>query len=292
MAIAAITAVKTLIHEYAKLRKLASDRNRYLKKAGFEGYNAPKIRDLTTDQIKSEKKKLEKWLGSERGTVKGSRKIEEEKLKREEARKERKRQYDRERYQKWRQENPPKERPPRFTDEERRQRHNQQNREYRQRRKAKIEAQRQEDRLQAWINQQDRPQSWKNFLSGLRKWGINVTTPEELKAWMDYNQERKHDADKNKYFFGKWLQEAEEIILNERDENAEVTDPEVIYNLIEDFENWKAENKSMVKEFNAWLKESEEDRDRTKYSSEDLMSVYFGSENFRKEFKTKRSVKE
>jgi len=292
MAIAALSALKELIHEYAQLRKLAKDRTRNLAKAGFEGYYPPKVRDLTKDQIKAEKRKLEKWLGSSRGTVRGQRQLEVEKQKREEARKERKRQYDRERYQKWRQENPPKQRPPKLTDEERRLRHNQQNKEYRARVKERKVAQRQEENLQSWINAQKNPQSWRNFLSGLRKYEISVKTPEELKAWMDYNQERKADADKDKYFFNKWINEAKELLLNERNENEQVTDPEVIYQLIEDFENWKAENKKMVKEFNDWLKESEEDRDRTKYSSEDLMSVYFGSKKFVDKFKSRRSVKE
>lgn len=285
MALAALKIAKELIHEYAQLRRVAYDRTKSLIKAGFTGYAPPKVKDLTADQIKAEKKKLEKWLGSDRGTVRGMRQLEKERQAREEARRERRRQYDRERYERKRQEKGTQARPPRLTDEERRQRHNEQNRQYRQRVKER------EAQLQSWIDQQDNPQGWRNMLSGLRKYEIKVKNPEELKAWMKYIQERKHDSEKDKYFFLQWLNEAQSILLNERSEDKEITDPEIIYQLVEDFQKWKSDNTEMVKQFNAWLNEDSDKRDKSKYSSGDLMKVYFGSKDFQDKYQKNREVK-
>lgn len=253
-------------HEYAHLRELAYDRNRRLQAAGFEGYHAPRIRDLTPEQIGKEKAKLERWLNSDRGTVRGARKAEAERQERIEAQRERKREYNRQYRERKRQEKPEKNRPPRFSDEERRQRHNEANRRYRQR----VKARQQEEKLQDWINAQGPDaQNYRNMLSGLRKYGIQVNTPEELKAWMKYIQERKKDSDNNKYLFDQFLDEAMNA-LNGGWQDAQVS-ADKIFGMIDDFEDWRAEQANLEEEFNAPKQPGD-------YSSQDLFGTFLNSE--------------
>ena len=252
-------------HEYAQLRELAYDRNRRLQAAGFEGYNAPRIRDLTPEQLGREKAKLERWLNSTKGTVRGARKLEAERQERLEAQRERKREYNRQYRERKRQENPPKSRPPRMSDEERRRRHNEANRQYRQR----VKARRQEEHLQKWINQQGREaQNYRNLLSGLRKYGIQVNSPEELKAWMRYITERKKDSDNNKYLFDQFLDEAMNA-LNGGWENANVS-ADKIFGMVDDFENWRENQSNLEAEFNS-------PKEAGDYSSADLFSAFLNS---------------
>lgn len=252
-------------HEYAQLRELAYDRNRRLQAAGFEGYNAPRIRDLTPEQLGREKAKLERWLNSNKGTVRGARKVEAERQERLEAQRERKREYNRQYRERKRQENPPKSRPPRMSDEERRRRHNEANRQYRQR----VKARRQEEHLQNWINQQGREaQNYRNLLSGLRKYGIQVNSPEELRAWMKYIVERKKDSDNNKYLFDQFLDEAMNA-LNGGWENAHVS-ADKIFGMLDDFESWRENQSNLEAEFNA-------PKEAGDYSSADLFSAFLNS---------------
>lgn len=221
--------------EYARLRRIAEKRTNRLNQAGYAGYKAPKLSELTGNQLKLEKLRLEKWLQKEEATLKGARAAEERRAAEQEARRERRRERERARRaekaaQAGRNYTP---RPPKQTEEERRQRHNESNRRYRERereRKASLN-----DELK---NLPDRVgQNYRNLLSGLNKWGVKVHDMNELRKWMDYIQKRKSQQKNDKYMFDLYIDE----MLNASGKSGSKITADDISAVTDDFQRFAAD---------------------------------------------------
>lgn len=224
-------AQKALQHEYAALRKKAEARRKRLEAAGFTGYQAPKVKDIEPKNLKRELGKLRRAMDKPSATVKGAR-----------AQAARQRP---ERRPPTRQEATVK--PPRSEKEEqRRQRHNEANRRYRERAKARERA------LQEWLRAADaaRPgvgQALRNLKKGLEKYHVRIRTPEELVAWGQYIKERKNDSLQQFYEFDLWIDDMQKATGRATKVNVTAAD---VMNVLLDFDSWKVEHEKLQKEFN------------------------------------------
>lgn len=221
-------AQKALQHEYAALREKAEARRKRLEAAGFTGYQAPKVKDIEPKNLKRELGKLRRAMDKPSATVKGAR-----------AQAARQRP---ERRPPTRQEATVK--PPRSEKEDqRRQRHNEANRRYREREKARKQA------IKEWLTKTaDKRigQALQNLQSGLKKYGIRIKSPEELAAWGQYIKERKQDSEQQFYEFDQWLDE----MANAVGKNPNRINAGDVMNMLFDFNQWKGEQEALQAEFN------------------------------------------
>lgn len=259
-------------HEYSRLRELAEKRSRRLEAAGFEGYHAPKLRELDSNRdISREARRLEKWLEQEESTVRGARREEArreaEREAREEARRERRREYDREYREKHREERRQydqerrrrqaelegreyKPRPPKLTEAERRQRHNEASRRSYWKRKSEKDIQSGIDQTRAEQGNKA-AQALQNLLSGLRRYGIPVRSFQELQAWGEYMKMRAENRDvKGRELASNQLFEEFAKALDRRPEDADKEiSTDAVHAMMESFESWKADKEAMESEF-------------------------------------------
>ena len=252
--------------EYSKLRHAAEARARRLENAGFDpGYRAPKAGSLTPDQIKSEYKRLERWMSTEKNTLKGRRAAAAESAAKAEARRARERERYAEKRRAAGQEYKP--RPPKSqvkTPEQKREQKREYNRRYRERQR-----QQQAD-LRSWLENlkgvsPTEYNAMRNLLSGLQKYGIKVRTPAELQQWAAYIKERDHDRKKQFYEFDLWLDEAE----TKTGKSAGRIRGEDVADMMKDFEQWKSNMDHMTEEF---LRE----RMPNEYTQDQLGSLWAG----------------
>ena len=245
--------MENLQHRYAQLRKAAQQRLSRLEKAGFnQSTTFSKVRDLSPSDFEREIKRIERWLSNDKNTVKGQRQRAERI--REQAREYRRRKAEKE----GRQYNP---RPPKQDEEERRRRKNEYQREWRKRRKEELE--------NFTTGDKKADQALKNLQSGLKKHGIEVRCLKELKAWGQYIKERKADSDRDWYAFMNFLKDAagEEMPGEKRHVSADD-----IYQMIEDFNQWKADQAGMEQAF------KETKADQIKFENvRGLWDMYFNS---------------
>ena len=250
--------------EYKGLRKLAEQRNKRLQAAGFKGFEAPKLRDIEPGKLGREMAKLKKWLAKEEATVKGARAVQARKEEEAEQRRIRHNQQNRE----WRRRKAEREgrelkpRPPKQSEEERREKHRIYQREYRARKRLEKQL---ED-----LKAQDKTagQALQNLLSGLKKYGIQPKDLDELRAWARYIQDRKNSADPLFYEFDQWLEDVanttgQSITGADR---IEIT-ADQIYNIIERFENFRTEYDQMAAELHA-------DRRADEYGYDDFKNAW------------------
>lgn len=255
-------------HEYAQLREKVYDRTRRLEQAGFKGYTAPRIRDLEPNQIGKEIKKIEKWLGSEGGTVRGARAMaarkEVEAAERAERRREQQREYRQRKAEREGREFKP--RPPK-NEEERKLAKRESNRRYRER-----ERERREDIKQGLEKmRRENPkgaQALQNLQKGLEKFGIKIKNFDELKAWGEYFGKRSQmpDVKKKEYESDRWIEE----LLNTEgqsldDKGRKEISSDAIYDLLQGFEEFKADQSALMEMFN----------DMTGDFSSEFFSLYF-----------------
>lgn len=247
--------------EYQHLRKLANARGRRLEAAGFAvGYKAPKASELTAAELKREYKKLEKWLDSPTATVKGARRAAIEAAERKEAARLRKNETERERYRQKKEAEGKKVRQYEkdLTEEQKREKRRQ---------KARERYQKSKDFKQELRNlKKTSPKEYtalNNLLSGLRKYGIKVNSLDELRQWGAYISERDKDGDANKYEFDKWLDEAAE----HAQKDIRNLKPDDIDRLVNDFNEWQANNADLVEEFTR-------ERTNTEYDSTMMGSLW------------------
>lgn len=246
---------------YSQLRRLAEQRSKRLESAGFPGYHAPKVKEISDPKaLRSEQRKLEKWLATEGATVKGAR-IQAERREAEAAER-RRRHAEKERERYWRKKaeegRAMKTRPPKLTDEERRQHKRESNKRYREKKKRERERERERTRaeadISAGIGSETDPkirQAYKNLLSGLKKHGIEIKSWGELKAWGKYIKERNDDSDRNFYWFDQWISDVVDPSGNtpeSRDDGSRHITAEDIYNTIMDFNSWSADNQALEAE--------------------------------------------
>lgn len=270
--------IQELRHSYSQARRLAEQRSRRLEAAGFRGYHAPRIRDLEPGDLKKELKKLQWFNESEQATVRGARARQAaEKIKAEEAA-ERRRERDRGYYKKKveAQGREYKPRPPKLSEDEQRARKRERDREYKRQYRQRIK-ERERDFVDFFGSLENTSghrtaQNYKNLLSGLRKHGIKVNSVEELEAWMKYIQSRSDNRKKDEYLFQQWLDD-----LNNATDKKHAT-PEMIYTMIEDFENYKADQEVMRAEF---MKPRSKD-EYTEAQMGDIWSMYMGSKYYNK----------
>lgn len=235
--------------EYSRLRKAAEQRTKRLEAHGFSGYHAPKVREISGEDLAREYRKIEKWMAKESSTVPGARAVEERRAAEEEARRERKREANRRYRERKRQEQgrAQKTRPPKQSEEERRRRHAESQRRYQQKKNVlkNIDRYNRDDKKAA--------QALKNLYSGLKKWNIDVKSYEELKAWGDYIAERSVDSDKDFYTFDKWVSS----LVDKTGNTPEQVDArahlkaEDIYNVINDFNQWRDQKAELEAQFTA-----------------------------------------
>lgn len=270
--------IQELRHSYSQARRLAEQRTRRLESAGFSGYHAPRIRDIEPGDLKKELKKLQWFNASEQATVRGARARQAaEKIKAEETA-ERRRERDRERYKRKVEEQGReyKPRPPKLSEDEQRARRREREREYKRQYRQRIK-ERERAFAEYFGSLEDRlghrtAQNYKNLLSGLRKHGIKINSVEELEAWMKYIQSRSDNRKKDEYLFQQWLDD-----MNNATDRKRAT-PEMIYTMIEDFENYKADQETMRAEF---MKPRTKD-EYTEAQMGDLWSMYMGSKYYNK----------
>lgn len=246
--------------DYSRLRKAAEQRTKRLEAHGFEGYHAPKVKDIDTGDLSREYRKLVKWMGKESSTVPGARAVEERRAAEEAARRERKREANRRYRERKRQEEGReiKTRPPKQSEEERRRRHRESQRRYQQKKSVLENIDR--------YNKDDKKavRALKNLYSGLKKWSIDVKSYEELKAWGDYVAERAVDSDRNFYAFDQWVSSLVDKTGNTpEDVNAKAhIKADDIYNVITDFNTWRDQKAKMEAEFTAERRADEYSADK------------------------------
>lgn len=232
---------------YSHLRKLAEQRSKRLEQAGFTGYHAPKVRELDGN-IAAETRKLEKWLNKETATVTGARAVLERRQAAEEERRERRRERERERRREKAEAEGRtyKERPPKpLTDEERRERRREQNRQYRERQRERQRELNEHIGNIAARYGEKAGQRMSNLLNGLGKWGIHPKNADELEAWRKYINEREKDHDKAFYEFDKWIAD----VADQSGKRKGKINADDIYNLLNDFNQWQADQAGMQAEF-------------------------------------------
>lgn len=227
---------------YQKLRHAANERIRRLSKAGIESsYKPPKSKTLTDKEIEREYNKLVQWMSKSTNTVKGAKAAAAERAAALEARKERKRERERERYQERRkaagQEYKP--RPPKLSEEERRERR----REQRRRAREKSDIQKNLDRLKSEDRQ--KYNALNNLKSGLKKYGIDVTSFQQLEAWGEYIKERNEDKNKDFYLFDIWIDQMRDA-TNKHEETITARD---INRVMQNFAEWQSNLDALSDEY-------------------------------------------
>ena len=258
--------MKVSTSEYSRLRHAAEARARRLLKAGYDpGYRAPMAATLSPSELKTEYRRLERWMNTEKNTVKGRRAAAAEATAKQEARRARERERYAEKRRAAGQEykpRPPKsqERPLTPQEQQKRERKREYNRQYRQRRKD-IETGLNELKARDFTEWN----ALNNLWSGLKKYGIRVRSFEELQQWGFYIKERDDDRQKQFYEFDMWLDEAQKKTgKSERD----ITGDD-IENMMEDFEKWKSNQDEMKAEF-------VRPRQPNEYKSKDIGSLWAG----------------
>lgn len=256
--------MKITTAEYSKLRHAAEARARRLLKAGYDpGYRAPRVATLSPSELKSEYRRLERWMNAEKNTVKGRRAAAAESAAKAEARRARERErYAEKRRAAGQEYRPRPAQPP--TPEQKRERKREYNRRYREKKRQ------QQTDLRAWLEnlKVTAPTEYhalNNLLSGLNKYGYNARTPEELQQWASYIKERDHDRKKQFYEFDQWLEEAERKIGKSRER---ITGKD-IENMMHDFERWQSNQDDLTAEF---LQE----RQPNEYTADQLGSLWAG----------------
>ena len=261
----------TAITQYSRLRKAAEQRAKRLEAAGFTAYHAPKVKDIKPEDIVRETRKIERWLNRADTTVPGARVAEERRAAEAAERRARHAAAERERYRRKQAEKGRvvHARPPKLSDEERRQRKRESNRRYRE--KKRQEGQTPEQGLKnLWNTDPVVALALQNLLSGLRKWDVEVKNFRELAAWGVYIKERKADADtKHFYFFDQWLDDVLNLNGNSPAgiEPARHAKAEDIFNLVNDFNAWKADQAALEEMFTAPRKADE-------YSGEEFGNMW------------------
>lgn len=251
--------------EYKGLRKLAQQRSKRLQAAGFEGYDAPKLKDIEPGKLGREMSKIKKWLAKEEATVKGARAVQARKEEQSEQRRLRHNEQNRE----WRRRKAEREgreikpRPPKLTEEERKEKKRVYQREYR----ARKNLDKQLQDLKAVDKKAG--QALINLLSGLRKYGIKVRNLEELRMWGRYVKDRDAQANPLIYEFDQWL---EDVVNTQGKTINGVQDPivmtaEQIFLVVERFEEFQQDYNQMVEELNA-------PRNPNEYGYDDFLNAW------------------
>lgn len=237
--------------DYQRLRHAANERIRRLEKAGFTAPERPQSsRGMSDSDIRNAYKQLEKWMNKEASTVTGAKAKAAREAERAAARRERQRERyaERRRLETGEQGRPYQPRPPKLSEEQKRERRNQYQRNYR----AKLKSERETLNKQLDDITLANPKlgmRLKNLLKGLDKYskqfGSKVRTLEELMKWKRYIDERNRDKEKGFYEFDIWLEEVQTKVGKE---NKRVTGAD-LDNLLEDFTRWESDMDELEREF-------------------------------------------